>query len=832
MKKREYFLTFLTVSFILGFVFFIKNVFPFGNDYLIWSDMHAQVVPFYYKFYDSFYNNGSLLFDMLGGGVNFWGVFSYYLLSPFTFVVLLFKRNMIEHAATVITFLKFITCSMTTLYFFRKRFSNTPFNLRLIFTLLYTFSSYILTCYVITGWIDVVYMLPLVIDGLIDLLDRKSSKKYIVCLSLSLIMNFYLSGLLLIFIIIFSFLYKKYKNIRKNSILDLGVSTLIAFLISGLFLIPTFYELSNSIRSDFSLKEILYSGTGPIVDKFAYLVSSSILFSIITYDIFKSKFKNIKKYFPIFMVFLLPIIIEPINKMLHFGSYNFFPYRYGFIFTFVLIVYSFSYLKEINSKNHNIKNDILRCISLLIFGATYVLLSFKFYDKFQYCVDKLTWSRDKKSFIIFLILFLIIYVLFIILIKFRTNKRYLFFEFFLLTLLIVISNSLFYFKIDSQQSVLKKPYYDSKEIKKLNFDNYKLKIEDGNVLYNFGLVMNKHTIDYWTSIADEKSYSAYKKLGYNSSVIDATSSDGGNLFFDLLLGNKYLYSNKDNPYYYGDDLIKQSIYSPSIGYFFDQNLNFDSCNNSFQIANEFSNKIFGESFFDINTIGILDEYKIDINGIKNVYLELDNKDVKKAYDIYVNGILLFENYPSFYSNGTIDLGKYSNETITIKIINKTNDINKILIGTLDINKVNKYFSKEHANINMKVFKNKISINLENNGKKYLFLPINYLEGMNIKLNNKSIKNNTALNNFIVISLEDNYNDIEISFVPPYMILGLFVTIIGILASIIYSKNKQIVNNELLSNTASYLFNMIFYIIVIFVYLLPGIFFFLSFFRQL
>ena len=50
--KKKYFIPGIIVAIILLTVYFVKNIFPFGNDFIAWGDMHAQILALYYNFYD------------------------------------------------------------------------------------------------------------------------------------------------------------------------------------------------------------------------------------------------------------------------------------------------------------------------------------------------------------------------------------------------------------------------------------------------------------------------------------------------------------------------------------------------------------------------------------------------------------------------------------------------------------------------------------------------------------------------------------------------------------------------------------------------------------
>ena len=201
MKKlKPYIIVSLITLFIFLLVSFIKGFFPFGHNYIIWGDLHEQIIPIYYRFYDVMHNGGSLFIDYTnGGGINYFGIMAYYIISPFSFFVLLFPRDMIAELFNIIIFLKVLLSAITCLYFLRHIFKLKD-EYSIILSLIYAFSSYTLTLYIIPTWLDMIWILPILMIGLKNILDNKDIKLFVIMLSLSLITNFYLSFILLIFI--------------------------------------------------------------------------------------------------------------------------------------------------------------------------------------------------------------------------------------------------------------------------------------------------------------------------------------------------------------------------------------------------------------------------------------------------------------------------------------------------------------------------------------------------------------------------------------------------------------------------------------------------------
>ena len=344
-KLKPYLLTSAIVLGIITIIFLIKGIYPFGNNSLIWGDMHDQITAFYYHLYDSIKGSKSLLIDFTSsGGINFLGIIAYYILSPFSLLVLLIPRSDIYLFVSVIIALKILTCSITCLYFIRKYYKKLPNLLSVLLAIIYAFSGFSLMMYQITPWIDTMYMLPLIMIGLKKVLDLEKPTMYIITLTLSLIFSFYTSIMVIIFIflvsLIYLFVYKEKKEDRKKAILSLGISTIISVLIASFIIIPAYSQISISSRINSGYGDLLNSKTGPITDKLSMFLFGGLMYAGLLFLIkdYKKNFKYLTFYIPTLLIVLIPVIIEPINKAWHFGSYAFFPYRFGFITMFLLVI--------------------------------------------------------------------------------------------------------------------------------------------------------------------------------------------------------------------------------------------------------------------------------------------------------------------------------------------------------------------------------------------------------------------------------------------------------------------------------------------------------------
>ncbi len=858
MKKKYLWLSVFILG-ILSFIYIIKGIFPFGNESIIWSDMHEQITAIYYHFYDAIRGNSSLLVDFTsGGGVNFVGILAYYILSPFTLILLLFPRDLVENAVSIVVVLKILASGITCLYFLSKTFKKINPNYQVLLSILYAFSSYTLALYIITPWMDLVYLFPLLMFGLRKLLDLENNKVYIIILSICLICSFYVSFMILLFIIITSLIYLLIynKNNRKKAIFNLGVSTVISLLISSIVLIPSFIQIFDSQRANFNLNAILNSKFGPLSDKISFLFGSTILLAFVLLLFFN--YKKHKK-FSLFLlsnlfILMLPLIVEPLNKLWHFGSYVYFCYRYGFILIFMLIIGTAYYLNNIDvKKDYSFKVKRILPISLFVLLVIIMIFVFvKFRINILEAIDQLTLTRDKKAlFSLFIVSLFVFIVTFSLMFTNKKNERFTMYFIYSLSIVQILFNCYFYF--DREDSIILAKQYDWM-LELNNVDelksNYYVKEINRDLISNYGMVSGVKTFSNFTSLTDKTNFFTMQRLGYDSYWMD-TESIGGNLFTDIVLAQKYIISKDDftDSYYsYVNNIDGINYYkfnsNMSYGYFIKENNSLIKSNNSFDASNIIYKSITGYSdIFDVYKIidssygyskGDVIEYNLSVDGNRRLYLDVFSEfdSYKKtanynSIDIYVNDIKMFDSFPNDDKNGNILLGEYLDSDVNIKIIFiKDSDIKKITLGSLNLDKLDNFVYENYIdNINVKFEKNSISINVEGKDGDILFLPITYLDGY--KSNTHSIFR--VFDNFLGIRLNDGNNHIEIDYVPKGMIAGILFSILGIILFILWEKYYCLFDINILNNIFYFIYLFIYFVIIFTFYILMPLFFIKSFF---
>lgn len=866
MKKRNYLFNLLITLIILAVIFTIKGLYPFGADTIAVGDLEQQITPMYYHFYDAIWHDNSLLISFTSGNaINFFGNMGYYIISPFTLIVLLFPRVMIPQAVNIIVIAKIMACSFTFLYAIKKIFPKLNFLWAVLFSNLYAFSSYTMCLYLIPSFMDSVYMFPLIILGLTYLMQDKP-KLYLFSVAVSLIMDFYLTCIILIFVVLsvnIYFLIFKPEN-KKKCITNLGLSTAIAVLISAVILVPTLKQIQVSSRFTFSFTTLMNSRMGPFVDKVTYLLSSGFSAALVVLLIKKDKNDKVTKFLTILLVMmLLPVLIEPINKMWHLGSYVFYPYRYGFITVFLFLAESAYYITLLpKEEDAGSKNKILSILITLVSVAGMAVLAKKFYPEIQKCVDLLTFTYDKKVFIIissFCILsFLSCLFLFILN---RNRGKTVFRCLSIVVVVFTVIMGVFNFKIDTSAEAIADDFTDMNEMYANNrTDGYNTKIINYDFTDNISMVSGYSAADSFTSLINGSSFETMQRLGYDSYWMN-TMSRGGNLFTDILQGNKYLMSGTDvdDPDYtfvsqYNNARIYQLNYAVSKGYLLQDNVSLLDCKNSFEASNRISQALMDEDVFaaytDFDqhnltyqdgkiTVDGDDAYfektvQVPSNGI--LYFEIYNGFasatktlIYKDFDVYVNDQLLYENYPNKNNLDCIELGRFSNQSVKVKVVVKKNcTINDISLGVLDTSKL-KYFNVNYYEVKTTYHRNTADITYEAKEDGILYLPLNDLKGFTATLNGQKTEIVKVFDNYIGIKVQKGTNTIHLSFVPDGLLTGGGLSILGIVLCILYSrwlkKNKE---HKALDTAADVVYTVVWFAAAAVVYAVPVVLFIISY----
>ena len=104
----------IAVIIIYAILFSTNDIYPFGEKTISWGDMDQQTIPLLCCFKDVLAGKSSFWLSLQNaGGINFFGVYFFYLSSPFTYLVVFFTKEMMPCAVNVMVVLKLATASAT-----------------------------------------------------------------------------------------------------------------------------------------------------------------------------------------------------------------------------------------------------------------------------------------------------------------------------------------------------------------------------------------------------------------------------------------------------------------------------------------------------------------------------------------------------------------------------------------------------------------------------------------------------------------------------------------------------------------------------------------------
>lgn len=885
MKKAKPYL--VATGIVLGIflsIFVVKGIFPFGNNTLIYSDMYDQITAFYYHFYDCFRGNNSLFINFsTSGGINFFGILAYYLISPFNFLLFLFDRDKIYLAVSLIVALKVLMSVLTSLYFIKNNFKKIPWLLSVTLAILYGFSGYTMSMYLITPWMDALYMFPLIMMGLKKVLDLESPLFYITTLTISIILCFYISYMVVIFIFFASLIYLlvyKTKEERKKAIVLLGVSTILSLLLSLFVVLPTYDQISLSSRLSSSFDSIFNSKLGPIVDKTSFFMTCGlylvgILLLLIDY---KKNKKTLSWYLPTCMIVFIPYLIEPVNKIWHFGTYAFFPYRFGFIAIFMLLVGACLYFNRSlpSRKKIPLKVKIIVSFVAIISSSIIVFITSHFYQRFQREIDSLSISSDKLLFVLLVVMMLLTMAVIFTSLKLTNRTKFNEIVILLITIVNITSLSFLYFGMDFDQKRMTGIYKDLELIADNYQENDYFRVKNISLrpITNNGMVMKYHNLDHFTSLTDGNNLKALKLLGFNSTWTK-TYSNNGTLFTDLLLANKYLLKNKEiNKTYdfykyrdtYGNFDFYESILDISYGYFIKNNKKISEIDDSFEIQNMIYQSITGNeedlfkvyNDFEYHNLKIVKDKKntnyeiidqdrysyleknLTVKDKQVVYLNLyhslnnvENYAINKLIDIYLNDQLLVKDFPNDDLTGTINLGVFEKEKVNIKVVIKDSlQLKNISIGVMNLEKVFQFSKSYKIDNKIKFSRNKIVINIDSKTNNLLFIPVTYSKGYTVKINGENAKVEKVFDNYLGVEVLEGKNEIVFTFIPPKLKVASFISAFTLILTLLLFKFNlffKLTNSKIMQVAASKIYIFSYLLVLLLMYIFPTICFILSFF---
>ncbi len=820
---------------VFAFVFSKYNIYPFGEKSIAWCDLKQQGIPLLMNLKDVLSGGGSIFYSFNNAsGMNFWGVFLFFLSNPFSFLCVFFPKEELYKLVNVFIILKLCTASFTATLFFIK--SNKKLN-SFIATALgvsYALCAYGLMYYQNIMWLDLMYLYPLLALAIERLAEGKGYGFYTVILSLCVIFNFYLSYMVVVAILLiiglFLLISNHGKEDKRKISFDFFKGSALAAMISAVSWLPAFIQYGSSGRGEDVVTTLKNSAWATSKNTIFLLLLSSSIIIIGLFSLLKPNRKKIATLLS-FTLFSLPIFIEPINKMWHTGSYMSFPGRYAFITVFTgleLVALALettepskafkSFLKKIPGPIKNMIYISLTVIGIFVVNHLFNNIALNFFTDNKEALSKFShtlWADEAQLSLVFKVasIFGLTYFLSALFYKLKAIPAGIFSVF---LALVVVCEGIFAvntYMITAADRNVFNGYEEFLDLEgKIEDDDfYRIKTEkkyhDSNLLGALGY----NSIGHYTSLTNEEYMNTFKALGYSSSWMEL-STYGGSELSDAILGVKYKVIKKninDGVYTNGTYSIVETLGALGLGVKYSGNGDIFSYNelNRTDFQEKIFSSLFGseETLFVKYTPNVLNgctiektkgrtiikgkgeiNYSLNVSGTQTLYFdafgEFSNslrQSINKGFTVYVNDKKIAD-YPDGMYTGFMNLGTFTDQQVNVKVVTTKNTLSMFSFGVsgLKHDVLKSAIDKaESGFLNAK--DNKVWGTVEAQKGEKLFIAVPYDKGFRITLNGKKAEAEKVYGDFYSIELVEGKNVIEMKYTPPGFALGLLISIFGI-----------------------------------------------------
>ena len=753
MKRDK--LIIILFSIVLGLIFIRSgSSMDFLNQHIVFPNYLREV------FYSSFKIIPSFMIH-IGSGQNIFNIAYYGLLSPIIMISYLFP---------FIRMLDYIIISNIILYVLSNllfyKFINNKFDNSLFLTFIFMLSGPLLFQFH-RHFMFVNYM-PFLILALINV-DNKKYSRLIIDIFLIIMTSFYYSVPSILVILIY-FIYVNFNEFSIKKLFKFICYIFVSILMSSILLIPVIYSILST-RSGLSsfdisllvphinLDNILYGG---------YSVGlTSICFVSFVYLLFSKKKNNIFLNICLSLICFMPICLYLLNGGLYIRGKCLIP----FLVLFVYIIGLF--IKNIDSI------DFKKFLLFLIFINLIVLIR---YHVFIYYID-----------LLFSVVLLFLYNRF-------KKKNILYVPIVLMSFIscIVYNFSESYFSRD-YYNLLNSDYYIDTNYRVGNLiSSDSVNVNSGNMISSiYSSTINKYYSNLYHNIFKVN----------NGSINDMSLNSTSNPLFNRYIGNKYIYSDYDLGFPYKK--VSDNLYlldSLPIGYV-----------NSRCVNKDYFESLEYPYYLDIlmdyvpgdcSDIVASNIHEIDLDYVyalgNNSYISdgklyVSNDDV---ISVHINGdlsgkLLFISVLNQFEQDNDIVMSinnqsnllthkgwLYPNNNSNFNFVVSGNELSvKVSKGIYNISDIRTYvmdyvFDDDYDLFNIDVINSeKISGNVNVSRDGYFILSIPYDDGFDIIVNGNVIDYNN-INGLIGFYLDSGYYDIDISYDPPGLVLGEFLSGFG------------------------------------------------------
>lgn len=380
------------------------GIWPVGERSAMIVDMHHQYGPLLARLRDMILDGGNPLYSFnIGLGTSFLPLFGYYLASPFNLLLVLFPANLLTEGIIVITLIKnalsavfFAACLQ---YIYRKRSPVIP-----AMAIMYSLMMYFLAYSWNIMWLDVVMILPLVVLFFERLMRTGKYLGYVLTLAYALYANYYIAFMLCLFLVLYFLVYalrtKRQPNVSQKCAGRFALGSLLGGGLAMFLLVPVYLGLKLTSAAGAELPEI--SANFPFFDLFGQQLFRTVptirsgnlpniycgLLPVLLAPIFATTkaipLRRRVAYLGLLGVMAASFVVNQMDLLWHgFHSPNDLPYRFSFLYSFVLLLIAYEVLLHLRDVKLSQIGGTLACL------AVYLMVLERFGEDDTYSFDNI-----------------------------------------------------------------------------------------------------------------------------------------------------------------------------------------------------------------------------------------------------------------------------------------------------------------------------------------------------------------------------------------------------------------------------------------------------------
>lgn len=415
--------SFLLPVTLLLIYYIAQGIFPFGTSTIFTVDLGQQYVDFYQYYRETLlgeWDGAAYSFEKAIGG-EMMGTWSYYLLSPFLPLIVLFPQSWLSFAVALIVLLKIGTAGLAFQFMLGKIYQEADWR-TLAFAVSYAMMGYMSVNQLNVMWLDGIAFLPLAIWGIEKITRGGSFLTYAVWLAVILAANYYIGYMICLFLVLY-FIYALAKasvNWERpgapgaglvaaaaarprfdwrqlwQSVFKFGFGSLTAGALAAIVLLPTVHALRGS-KGAYTSPVFEWDLAYPLQD-----VSSKFIIGAFNFDQMPDGLPNLfigtlglvtaVIYFfqaqhpkrerlaalAITALLFLSMNVKGLNLIWHAFQYPiWYPYRYSFVLSFFLLFIGYRAYRQLTTIKLPLALGILAAAGL---ASAYLLLQLENFD--------------------------------------------------------------------------------------------------------------------------------------------------------------------------------------------------------------------------------------------------------------------------------------------------------------------------------------------------------------------------------------------------------------------------------------------------------------------